>query len=424
LYEQVRAIDVLLAAWHAIQRNGETSRSPRTREETKLFASELPKRIDGIQRRLRAGYEFSPQIGATPAKASGKGKRPLVIAPIEDRIVQRAILDVLQQSPNLPGVIEVLSTPTSVGGIRGRGVENALALIDAAHRRGDASFVGGSDITGFFTQVRQGDVVEFVREQTDDMAFVDLLARALRVELANADKLDARDLHLFPTDEVGVAQGCPLSAFAGNVALRQFDQQMNGRGITCVRYIDDFLLAGRKSASVAKAFDTAEALLSELNMRIYRPEDGSGKAFFGEMSGAFDFLGYRIIPGLYPPSERNIEQFLSSLREDFDTGRAHILHAQARDVMGMSLQYFAHTLVAVDKRARAWIGSFRACRCSSAAARIDKAIDQMISEFIAFYRDRTSDLGQTSKRKLLGVHSLGDEIRRRRLDDRARQTAP
>jgi retron-type reverse transcriptase len=409
----VRDIDVLLAAWHAIERNGETSRSPRTREDTKRFAADLPKRINAIQRRLRTGsYRFSPQIGATPAKASGKGKRPLVIAPIEDRIVQRAILDVLQEAPSLPGVIEVLSTPTSVGGIRGRGVEDALALIDAAYHRGDAVFVGGSDISGFFTQVRQADVVDFVREQTDDDDFIDLLARAMRVELANADKLNSEDLHLFPTDEIGVAQGCPLSAFAGNVALRRFDQQMNGRGILCIRYVDDFMLSGRKSSSVEKAFETSEALLQQLNMKIYRPEDGTGKAFFGPIGAGFDFLGYR-----------NVDHFLASLREEFDAGRAHIMQAQSRDVFGISLQYFSQTLVAADKRARAWIGSFRASRCADTAARVDKAIDQMVSDFIAFYRDRTSGLGQTAKRKLRGVHSISDEIRRRRVEDRSRQAA-
>src|SRR5262249_22217625 len=144
LHERVRDVDVLLAAWRAIQRNGETSRSSRTREDTKRFAAELPKHINSLQRKLRKGdYAFAPQTGATPAKASGKGKRPLVIAPIEDRIVQRAILDVMQQAEELLGVREVLSTLTSIGGIRGRGVENALALINEAYARGQAAFVAG-----------------------------------------------------------------------------------------------------------------------------------------------------------------------------------------------------------------------------------------------------------------------------------------
>ncbi len=41
--------------------------------------------------------------------------------------------------------------------------------------------------------------------------FVDLFARALKVELINASEIDPEDLKMFPTDDMGVAQGCPLS---------------------------------------------------------------------------------------------------------------------------------------------------------------------------------------------------------------------
>jgi hypothetical protein len=47
------------------------------------------------------------------------------------------------------------------------------------------------------------------------------------------------------------------------------------------------------------------------------------------------------------------------------------------------------------------------------AKRIDEAINGLISDFIAFYRDRTSDRDITSKRRALGVHVLADEIYRR-----------
>ena len=79
------------------------------------------------------------------------GKRPIVVAPLPDRIVQRAILDVLQEATDLPHVQEVLATPTSVGGIRGRGVDTAIKLFDDRQLAGDR-FVAGSDISGFFTR--------------------------------------------------------------------------------------------------------------------------------------------------------------------------------------------------------------------------------------------------------------------------------
>ena len=100
-----------------------------------------------------------------------------------------------------------------------RGVEHAIKLIDDAYGEARANFVAGSDISGFFTKIRQAEVVRFIEEQTDDSEFIDLFARAQKVELVNASEMDLEDLKMFPTDEAGVAQGCPLSAFAGNVAL-------------------------------------------------------------------------------------------------------------------------------------------------------------------------------------------------------------
>ena len=166
LASRVRETATLLQAWHAIRRNGETSRSPKTREATRKFGADLPRQFRRMQERLRRSpYVFAPQTGATPEKAKGKGKRPLVIAPLEDRIVQRAILDVLQDANELPKVQEVLATPTSIGGIRGRGVEHAIKLIQDAHSQGNANFVAGSDISGFYTKISQAEVVNFLENK-------------------------------------------------------------------------------------------------------------------------------------------------------------------------------------------------------------------------------------------------------------------
>lgn len=225
----------------------------------------------------------------------------------------------MQDATELAGVQEVLATPTSIGGIRGRGVNHAIDLIEATYNEGMAKFVAGSDISGFFTRIRQSDVVEFVRNQTDDFEFVELFANALKVDLANADELDSDELRMFPTDDLGVAQGCPLSAFAGNLVLRHFDTQLNGKGIRCIRYIDDFIILGERRAFVAKAFESAAKLLDDLGMSIYRPEDRPDKSFFGEIGAGYEFLGYQIRPGVYLTRRATIEDlaYFSGDEQDF-----------------------------------------------------------------------------------------------------------
>ena len=413
LAQSVRASDSLLAAWHAIRRNGETSRSRKTREETKRFGADLPRQLRHINERLRNDYEFAKQKGATPEKAKGKGKRPLVIAPIPDRIVQRAILDTLQDAQELPQVQSVLATPTSIGGIRGRGVEHAIAIIEKAHTDGNARFVAGSDISAFFTQIRQADVVAFIRSQTADQEFVDLFARALKIDLANGEEMDPEDRKLFPTDDVGVAQGCPLSAFAGNVALREFDKNMNGRGIICVRYIDDSMLLGKRRIAVERALKKASDQLQTMGMSIYEPTERSDKAFIGPINNHFEFLGYQIVPGVYPPAQKNCDGLIAAVRQELETGRANILRTLKNGGNGKRLQYYAQSLVAVDGLLRAWSGSFRASRCERTAIEIDVACNHLIANFIDFYRDRTGGVEQTVRRRVLGVHVLADDIRNR-----------
>lgn len=410
----VRKLGTLLEAWHAIRRNGETSRSRKTREDIKLFGADLPRKLRSIHERLRnAPYEFSKQIGATPQKAKGKGKRPIVVAPIEDRIVQRAILDVLQDAKDLPDVRQVLATPTSIGGIRGRGVEHAIALIEEAHDNGNANFVAGSDISGFFTTIRQSEVVSFIRAQTNDDEFVELFAHALKVELSNASEIAPVDLAMFPTDDVGVAQGCPLSAFAGNVVLRDFDTQLNGRGITCIRYIDDFILLGRNKRSVEKAFQNAGEYLSALGMSIYKPTERPDKAFMGPIDSEFEFLGYQIVPGVYPPAPKNRERIVEAIREELDQGRAQILRTLHRGSDGRPLQLYSQTLVTIDRLLRAWNSSFRASRCMRTAQQIDETVNELIGAFIAFYRDKIEGYSRTDRRRVLGIYVLADEIQRR-----------
>ncbi len=135
----VRETETLLRhAWHAIRRNGETSRSPKTRQETKNSAQTCRANLIHSEAVARKALPVRETAWGHSREGKGKGKRPLVIAPIEDRIVQRAILDVLQEATELTEVQAVLATPTSIGGIRGRGVEHAIKIIELAYNDGQA----------------------------------------------------------------------------------------------------------------------------------------------------------------------------------------------------------------------------------------------------------------------------------------------
>jgi RNA-directed DNA polymerase len=399
---------VLLSAWHAIRRNSETSKSPRTREDARKFGRDLPLNLRRIQDQLRNGYRFRPAKGATPAKGAGKaGKRPLVIAPLADRIVQRAILDVLQDAPDLPAVREVLSIPTSIGGIRYRGVDMALDLVDAAFLAG-AKHVAGSDIAGFFTKIPRQAVADFVRSSVNDDEFADLFERAMTVELENADALASEDLHMFPTGADGVAQGCPLSAFAGNVVLREFDAAMNDRGVTCIRYIDDFIVLAANRSKVVKAMASAKAMLTALGMETYDHETSPKKAFLGEITEGKVFLGYEIIPGLYPPSPASQAGLLTRIEAELKSGKGAMRDAAKGVPVATHAKSYAYTLAAVDKIIHGWASSFRRSRCQNSRVALDHKIDRLLNDFELHYRRQIVDLDAYGKRRVTGVRLLQD----------------
>jgi retron-type reverse transcriptase len=400
---------VLNAAWHAIRRNAETSSSRQTREEARAFGQHLPKNLRRIADRLRAGYKFDKPLGITVSKKAGASKkRPLVIAPLPDGIVQRAILDVLNGSASLPAVRAVLATPTSIGGIPGRGVEEAIRLFDDANGKG-AKFMAASDISGFFTKIRRSDVVDFVARETHDRAFLSLLEGALTVDLANAKQLDeSGDLSLFPTGEDGVAQGCPLSALAGNIVLRDFDRAMNeeGRGITCIRYIDDFIVVGRTERQVQRAMASAAAMLARLGMNIYDPVQQPDKAFIGSIGEPRVFLGYEVVPGAYRPSPLAQQKIIKQMEALLAAGRRSIKKAVSGRALASHELGFAQTLVAVDNILRGWRGSFRATTCRTTFARLDKVVATRLRDFAAFYFQQTRDTDEKKRRTALGVVNL------------------
>jgi hypothetical protein len=148
-------------------------------------------------------------------------------------------------------------------------------------------------------------------------------------------------------------------------------------------------------------------------MAIYQPDVRPDKAFLGPFNERFDFLGYQLVPDLYPPAAKNREQVIISIRSEFAEGRTHILRALNSDTGGKPLQLYAQTLVAVDGILRAWSGSFSASRCLLTAKAIDNTVNMLMSDFISFYRDNLENKSQLEHRRASGVHVLEDDIRQR-----------
>lgn len=409
LYRSVRERGVLLKAWRVIRSNAERSGNRQSRLAAQKFDENLPANIENIQRRLQKGtFKFAPALGLAAPKGKGKtGKRAIVIAPVPDRVVQRAILDVIYDRCRSPELRAVLDTPTSVGGVPGRGIGNALALIEQAQDNG-ATHAIRSDIRNFFPSFPRAEVVQYLRGQVAEERFVELFERAMTVELANREAL-GRDADLFPLGIDGVAQGSPLSVLAGNIVLRKFDAQLNERNIVCVRYIDDFLILGPNAKAANKALQSGLRTLKTLNLEAYAPDDGSEKAWAGNLANGFDFLGYRVARGLNPPSEASRKKLLANIAAEIAEGKKWISRAiQCAEPETKRRQCYIQTLSQVDGILRGWAGAFQHTKSLHSLAELDRRIDIQLAEFDRWFGEALQRRSADIYRRATGIRLLGD----------------
>jgi retron-type reverse transcriptase len=383
LFPELRTTDALLKAWRAIESNTRTSQRAKTKEAGRKFAADLPRNLRKLQKSLLRGYEFSPVYGAAVPKGPGKvGNRPIAVATLADRVVQRAILDTLHGAAHLQRLHAVLSTPTSVGGLPGRGVDNALEIVEACAIDG-YRHVAGSDIANFFNHIPKSHVVEFIRDEVGEEDFSDLFRDALQVEVGNAAELSAEDYRLFPTGDDGVAQGCPLSALAGNIVLRDFDQEMNdpARGLVCVRYIDDFILLGRERRNVERGMQAARRLLRTLKMDAYDPDLHPRKAFIGSIGQDFTFLGHQLLPGRYPPSRDAQLRLKANINTLIQDGQKTIAKAVSGRMLKPWEKPYAATVTAIHNAVSGWRGTYRLSNCPDVFSELNHWVVRRLMDF-------------------------------------------
>jgi RNA-directed DNA polymerase len=426
LYFKVRSRTVLYRAWATVKHSGLSSTSPETNRKIKQFEENWINNIARIAKKLKdRNFEFGGERGITLPKGKGKqGHRPLVLAPVENRIVRRAILEVLQGFgdttqgrsrywPGVPAIRAIMETPTSVGGIPQRGVPHGLALIDLAVQQGRHWFAR-SDIRQFFTRVSPLDVTAFIRGAISDEAFLDLFQQALATNLINQDELEERRLFaLFPDEKVGVAQGSALSALAGNISLREFDAQMNGRDIVCIRYIDDFIILGKSQSKVLSAYASARALLTKLGMDAYDLSDdaarGSGKVDAGNIYNGTDVLGYRVSGRSRQPCSAACNEYLRKVDQVINDCIREMGKA-AKDGTFSHTDLYCHSLSRLHKITWGWSQSFR----YSTARHVFSALDRQLDRRIANLEKQMVRLGASGadvRRRVMGIHLLIDTPR-------------
>ncbi|HLG37074.1 MAG TPA: reverse transcriptase domain-containing protein, partial [Nitrososphaera sp.] len=405
-YNKLCQLKTLRAAWKVVQRSGLASQSEDTRHEVEEFASGVDIKLKSLLADLRSEkFIFGPAKAIAVKKKGKNKKRQIVLAPIRNRIVQRAMLTTIQ---SLQPIKKILKAGHNFGGIDEGGVPKAIR---AAYRASKTNpYFIRSDIKGFFDNVPREAAVRLLTDHfPGDQIFIELFKNAVNVELDNLASLPEEERELFPTDDTGVAQGSALSPLICNVYLSTFDTALNGRGIVCYRYIDDFIIFGPNRRKARAALKSGLKILKELGLEAYDPSTNPDKADEGLASAGFGFLGCDIYSDRIVPNSKSRNR----LKEKVDGIFRHSLKFSGYPAKTRPDKIsLAETLIRVSNIVRGWGNTYFFCNDDRVFDQLDTEVNEKVNTFVNRYYHRAAKLSANDLRRSLGVRLLSERRRK------------
>jgi RNA-directed DNA polymerase len=260
-------------------------------------------------------------------KPGSTEKRPLGIPAVRDRVVQTALLDVLEP------IFDVTFAEHSYGFRRGRGCHHALERVEALLEQGYGYLVD-ADLQSYFDTIPKDKLLDRVRERVSDSRVLRLLARFL--EQGVLDGLKEW------TPEKGTPQGAVISPLLANLYLNPLDHLVADNGLAMVRYADDFVILCRTREDADRALALVEQWVQENGLKLHPTKTKIVDARTEE----FSFLGYTFRRQLRLPRRKSLDKLKDTVR------------AKTRRTHGHSLM---RTIGSLTRTLQGWFGYFRHC---------------------------------------------------------------
>jgi group II intron reverse transcriptase/maturase len=349
------SVDLLREAFFALKRDA----APGVDGVTwRAYEADLDRNLTDLTSQVHRGaYRALPSRRTYIPKADGR-QRPLAVAALEDKVVQRATVAVLNC------IYEEEFLGFSYGFRPGRGQHDALDALCVGITSKRVNFILDADVRSFFDEVSQSWLVRFVEHRVGDPRIIRLIRKWLKAGVLEDGVVTVSDK--------GTGQGSVISPLLANVYLHYvFDlwvERWRRREATgdmiIVRYADDIVVGFEHEADARRFWDAMRERLEEFSLSLH--PDKTRLIEFGRFAAArraqrglgkpetFKFLGFVFICGrtrkgkfqLKRKSRRDrLQAKLSEIKEELRRRMHQAIPEQGRWLAQVIRGYFAYHAV-------------------------------------------------------------------------------
>ena len=290
------------------------------------FERGFPENLWEVSDQLKHGLYQPQAIRRVHIPKPGTNEtRPLGIPTVRDRIVQAAIVNVIEP------IFEHDFAEHSYGFRPGRGCKDALRRVDHLIRSG-YHYVVDADLKGYFDSIPHDGLIRRLSEKIADGSVLSLIESFLKANI-----LDGMEEW---TPVSGAPQGAVLSPLLSNIYLNSLDHMMAQAGFEMVRYADDFVILCRTPEEASRALELVQMWVSENQLALHPTKT---KVVDVRIDG-FDFLGYHFRDTRHWPREKSTMKLKDTIR------------AKTKRTNGKSLKVI---ITSLNRTLRGWFEYFK-----------------------------------------------------------------
>lgn len=345
LMEEVLRRENILAAYQRVVRNGGAPGiDGMTIEELMPYCQEHWARIR--KELLDRTYIPQPVRKVEIPKPDGKGVRMLGIPTTLDRMIQQAVLQVLQP------IFDPTFSDGSFGFRPGRSTHGAVVRA-REHISAGFRWCVDLDLAKFFDRVNHDILMSRVARRVKDKRVLHLIRRYLQAGIMEGGLVSPRT--------EGTPQGGPLSPLLSNVLLDELDKELERRGHRFVRYADDANVYVRSKAAGERVMASLERFLTE-RLRLTVNRDKSAVARPWERK----FLGYSVTANREPKlkvAPKSVLRLKGKLRPVLLRGRG---------------QNLAGVIKELNPILRGWVAYFRLATVKASFEELDRWVHRKL----------------------------------------------